>query len=552
MNARKAPAVAVPAAAVPAAAVPAAAVSAAAATAAGEPVADVSTVERSATHAGPTGQQRRVRADERFIGLDLGSTAIKGVAVSGAGDVVSTASAAMERLPNADGATFEIDPEAFIQSIFALIARLSPDPAKTLAISWVAASGNILLLDGQDQPLAPMISWLDERPLDGSIETACAAVDAKALYESVGWPLSRQFPYCRLLWLRARYPQLLERCRRICTGNDWLGYRLTGSWAIDRSTATTMYVYDQAAGSKHAGRLAQLGLAPAMFSELRESGSFLGMVQPALRDLTGLGPDTSAWLGSFDHPGAARALGIHTRDQLMLSCGTSWVGLVLLPDRARGIEAQLLIDPYESGSGGDWCGMFSLTSIGKRIDAWFDAIFQAGMGMCHELEVPAGGGRDARFEILNRLAAQTDPLGDIPILDLGALRADVTSVTALLRAFGPGASFRGLMESAAFEFRRLLGARLPFVPEIRELAMVGGPANSPAWRQIVADALGRPLGVRFASHAGAVGAALMAARGAGHQLCMREPVITIVPDGKASHALDERYQRFVSGNSTRP
>ena len=104
------------------------------------------------------GTGRQAQAGDCFIGLDLGSTAIKGVAVSAAGQIVASASTAIQRLPAADSACFEIDPEAFIISIFKLIAQLSSGSGKVRGISWVSASGNVLLLDDENMPLAPMIN----------------------------------------------------------------------------------------------------------------------------------------------------------------------------------------------------------------------------------------------------------------------------------------------------------------------------------------------------------------------------------------------------------
>lgn len=492
---------------------------------------------------------RKAQAGDIFIGLDLGSTAIKGVAISAAGQIMASATTSIQRLPAADETSFEIAPDVFIDSIFSLIAKLSAGATRIRGISWVSASGNILLLDEDNKPLAPMISWLDERPLDGSIEDDFSAIDADTVYQTVGWPLSMQFPFGRLLWLRKNKNDLLDRCSRICTGNDWLGYRLTGNWAIDRSTGTTMYVYDQVAAKPHGANLARLGLTPEYFSALHESGTSFGKIRAEASLAAGLDSGTEAVLGSFDHPGAARALGIHQPGQLLLSCGTSWVGLVVLPDRKTGIDARLLLDPYESASGGKWCGMFSLTGIGKRIDAWIDGIFNFGTEASPELARAHEAGqepeRSSLFTLMNLLASESDPCGIVPVIDLLAMKPVKPAILSLLSEYGPGPVFRGLMEGSAFAFRRMLSERWPLADSMRELYMVGGPANSIIWRQIVADAINRPLTVRFASHAGSVGAAMMAAKGTGFTLNILEPGIQVHPDAKVSLTMGERFRQFM-------
>jgi len=492
---------------------------------------------------------RLAKAEDCFIGIDLGSTAIKCVAVSGAGRIIASASTAIQRLSATDNACFEIDPEFFTQSIFRLIALISSSSGKVQGISWVSASGNLLLLDDENKPLAPMISWLDERPLDGSIEDAYMAIDSDRVYRTVGWPLSRQFPFGRLLWLKKNKMHLIANCARICTSNDWLGYQLTGNWAIDRSTGSTMYVYDQTAIMKHEGNLSSLGLKAELFTDLQESGTYFGLISTSVQNATGLDGSTKAVLGSFDHPGAARALGIHHLDQLLLSCGTSWVGLVILPDRETGLKANLLLDPYESAQGGNWCGMFSLMGIGKRIDSWFDLVFATDKNLISELERNLAVGLEVmqktKFTLMNQLVAAVDASGFIPEIDLVAMKPEKETVVILLSQCGPGAVFRGLMESAAFEFRRMLAKQWPHAGSMREISMVGGPANSLIWRQIVADTMNCTISVRFVSYAGAVGAAIMAASGTGYKLDILEPVAQTKPDKDVSRIMHERFNRFM-------
>jgi sugar (pentulose or hexulose) kinase len=125
------------------------------------------------------------------------------------------------------------------------------------------------------------------------------------------------------------------------------------------------------------------------------------------------------------------------------------------------------------------------------------------------------------------------------------MKNDAGTIGALFAVHCAGAIFRGIMESSAFEFRRLLGEKMPDPASLREIFMVGGPASSAPWRQILADTLDRTVWVRFASNAGAVGAALTAARQAGCPVSMREKAVEVVPRETAVKALDERYKRFL-------
>jgi len=76
------------------------------------------------------------------------------------------------------------------------------------------------------------------------------------------------------------------------------------------------------------------------------------------------------YLGTFDHPSAARAAGILEEGQLLLSCGTSWVCFYPLKERKQAVEAGMIVDPFLSPTGGCWAGMKSLSSISARIEGY--------------------------------------------------------------------------------------------------------------------------------------------------------------------------------------
>jgi xylulokinase len=313
---------------------------------------------------------------------------------------------------------------------------------------------------------------------------------------------------------------------------------------MDHSTATTMYLYEQAAGRKNEALIERLGLKPPMISDLLPTGSLLGRISPEARARTGLNEGTQAFLGCFDHPGAARALEIRGRRQLLMSCGTSWVGLVVLGDRGEGIARGMLVDPYESASGGGWCGMFSLAGMGKRFDSWIVEAFRQGAAL-RELDSACPAPSMEEFlRTMNRVAAAVDPLGRIPAIDLKTMKPDPETVESLLRTHSAGELFRALMESAAFEFRSLLLDKGIGLDAIDEVFLVGGPSGSIVWRQIIADTLAKPLTVRYGKTAGAAGAARIAAKASGFPLGSREPEAKIDPCPRAVDAVDARYRRF--------
>jgi xylulokinase len=402
------------------------------------------------------------------IGLDLGTTAIKGVLTEPDGAILAE-TIAETKLRTPQPGWVEIDPEQHYQNVCGVIRQLAEsadDEVTGLAIA--AAAGNTLLTDAQGQPLRPIISWMDSRS-DG-IDMAPAE-----LASITGWPCVDSFPLAHLSWLREHEPENYAAAGHIGMATDWLLYRLTGQWCLDHSTATTFHLVDQVHGCYHQPLLDRLDIPESKLSPLVDTGARIG---PLTADI-GLSTETQVIAGCFDHSAAARAAQVTAPGQLMLSCGTSWVGFLPHADRDSILEAGLLCDPFLSADGGPWAGMFSLPQLGRSIDWYIDKI-----------------GDIASF---NALAAKADSQG---------LRIDLRKARKM-----PDANFariaRAVMEGAAHLLQEKIQELKAQGMSFDRAVMVGGASRSPVWPGIVAEITGLDISVAGRS-AGARGAAMIA------------------------------------------
>jgi xylulokinase len=402
------------------------------------------------------------------IGLDLGTSAIKGVLLDPEGRILAEAIAATE-LRTPQPGWVEIDPEQHYETVCGVIRQLADSAdEEVVGLAMASAAGNTLLTDGEGRPLRPIISWMDSR--SRGIDMAPAE-----LAQITGWPCVDSFPLAHLSWLREHEPEVLDAAAHIGMLTDWLIYRLTGQWRLDFSSATAFHLVDQVGRRYHQPLLDRLGIAESKLSPLVDTGTRIG---PVTADL-GLGPQAQVVAGCFDHPGAARAAGVTEPGQLMLSCGTSWVGFLPHADRDAILDAGLLCDPFLSGDGGPWAGMFSLPQVGRSIDWYIDKV----------------GGK-ATF---NALADGADSAG---------LTIDLRESPKM-----PAANFasiaRAVMEGAAHLLRERILELKAHGMSFDQAVMVGGASRSPVWPGIVAEITGLEIRVAGRS-AGARGAALIA------------------------------------------
>ena len=286
-----------------------------------------------------------------LIGLDLGTSTIKGVLTNAAGEVLVETVAETCLLKPRDG-WVEVDPERHYRTVCHVIRELADAaPGEVAALAMAAASGNTLLTDEHGGPLAPIINWMDSRSASCP-PNAISDLTPDEVARITGWPCLDSFPLSHLAWLRENETVLFGSAAHYGMDTDWLLYRLTGLWRMDLSTATTFHLIDQVKGAYHEPLLNRLGIPESKLSRLTRPGAAVGpLTAQAARD-TGLTTQTIVVAGSFDHPAAALAAGVTRPGQLMLSCGTSWVGLLPHPDRDVILDAGLLCDPFLSAMGG--------------------------------------------------------------------------------------------------------------------------------------------------------------------------------------------------------
>ncbi len=425
-----------------------------------------------------------------LIGLDLGTSNIKGVVTDLEGTVLGTVQANTTYTRPHDRWVIA-DAEAWRDNVFRVIHRLTAQtPGPIRAMAYAAASGNTLLAMNDGTPRTPVFNWMDERCV-GDLPDALRDLTVEEVWRVTGWPCVDTFPLAHLAWLRENEPILFEQAERVCMDTDWLGHELTGQWVMDPSTATTFHLQDQLARRYHRPFLDRMGIPESKLSRLIESGVSVGAVTPQAARMTGLDPDTQIFTGCFDHPSAARGVGVLEPGQLLLSCGTSWVGFFPEPDRQKIIDASLLCDPFLSRDGGPWGAILSVPRIGPTIDAYV-----------HEAIAPNDSDPYAAF---TRLAAEVAPGAGGLTIDLRRPRQPINDTRANIA--------RAVMEGAAHLLNDRLQALRGRGFHFEQAVMVGGPTKSPLWPEIVAEITGLKLSVG-SPLAGAQGAAMLAGQGA--------------------------------------
>ncbi len=430
-----------------------------------------------------------------LIGLDIGTSSVKGVLMTTEGQIKKTVREAFTYL-KLDNGGLELDAAHYLKVCYHALKELAKH-AQDGCIKGVcasSASGNLLLLDKEHKPMTNIINWQDQRVTE-EVREILGNMDPNALYELIGWPFDHKtFPLAQACYIKKHSPALLEQCGTVCMSTEYLYATLTGQWGISTSAGTPFYLIDQKEGRYIESLLNTLGIAQSKLPPILPCGHVLGGVREEMEHICGIPAGTPLILGSFDHPSAARGAGVLKEGEMLLSCGTSWVAFFPVSSREKGTAAHMLVDPFLSPDG-CYGAMVSLPSLSEKIQYYVNRYIDAS--------------KDA-FAKLSSLCAASRP---------GANGLSINPLEepddAKIMRFSKEDIARAIMEGTVLLLKEKMNTLAAFGITAKSAVMVGGPSEDPMWISLIKEICGIFVRVVHASFAGAVGAAVIAGIGVG-------------------------------------
>ena len=204
------------------------------------------------------------------VGLDLGTSGLKAVALAPDGRAVAEAGASYPLLTPRPGWT-EQRPEDWLEAARVALRELSGKlealGAAPVALGLSGQMHGAVFLDARGDAVRPAPLWNDQRT-GGAVEEIEAAVPRADLIARTGNPAVTGFQLPKLVWLRRHEPENFARTRMVLIPKDFLGFALTGRAATEPSDASGVGALNLASREWDDGVLGALGLARALFPEV--------------------------------------------------------------------------------------------------------------------------------------------------------------------------------------------------------------------------------------------------------------------------------------------
>jgi xylulokinase len=464
------------------------------------------------------------------IGLDVGTSGVKGIVAAADGRVIATASADYPLLTPRPGWT-EQAPEAWWQASRTVLRTLRAEaPGPIEAIGLTGQMHGAVFLDADGAVIRPALLWNDQRTAAECAEIE-RRVGAERLRRIAGNPALTGFQAPKVLWLAHHEPAAYARVRHLLLPKDFVRQRLSSGLATDASDAAGTLLLDLAARDWSDEILAALAIPRAWLPRVYEGPEITGTVSGDGARATGLPEGLPVVAGGGDNAAAAVGSGVVRPGTGLVSLGTS--GVVFAPSASLGIDPAGALHAFCHAVPGQYHLMGVILSAAGSL-RWFRDLLGAAAGI-------APGAEGLFF--LPYLAGERTPH-----MDPHARAAWI----GLTLAHDRRHLVRALLEGVCFALKDslVLMQQLGVSPDF--LYAVGGGARSAFWRQILAAVLGVRLQRLAVEEGPALGAALLAAVGAGVHADVEAAVAAAVrtegqpevPDPGLGARYDALYRKF--------
>ncbi|MFC0548014.1 FGGY-family carbohydrate kinase [Kutzneria chonburiensis] len=467
-----------------------------------------------------------------YVGIDIGTSASKGVLVRSDGTVRHRAGRPHAVSTPAPG-WFEHDAEAvwwrdFVSIAQELVLAAGGEPLDGLAVSGI---GPCLLPASSDgTPLRPAILYGVDTRATAEIAELTDLFGGDEILRRGGSPLTSQAVGPKLRWLAVNEPHVWARTRMLLMASSFLVHRLTGQYVLDHHSASQCSPLYDLGRREWASDWAAV-VAPGLeLPSLVWPTEVVGQVGAAASAATGLPVGLPVTAGTIDAWAESVSVGVRAPGDVMVMYGTTMF-LVQVVDQPRPHPGLWTTSGVFPGSSTLAAGMATSGAVTDWVrglvgGSFADLVAQAA-------DVPAGS---RGLLVLPYFAGERTPLFDPSARGM---------IAGLTLSHGAPELYRAVLEGIAYGVRHNLETMTSAGGSAQRLVAVGGGTQGGLWTQIVSDVTGLPQQLTRESIGACLGNAMLAAAADGVDVAGWNPVVQTVepsPDGP----YEEFYAHYTS------
>ena len=472
-----------------------------------------------------------------FIGVDLGTSAVKLLLMDEEGKIVNIVSREYPLYFPHPGWS-EQKPEDWWEQSKEGIRELVKDVDKSqvAGISFGGQMHGLVILDENDNVIRPAILWNDGRTAKQT-DYLNTVIGKEKLSEYTANIAFAGFTAPKILWVKENEPDNFAKICKIMLPKDYLAYRLSGAFVSDYSDASGMLLMDvkNKCWSKEMAEIC--GISLEMLPELHESFDAVGTLKPEAAAELGLPETCKVVAGAGDNAAAAVGTGTVGDGMCNVSLGTS--GTVFISSSKFGVDSHNALHAFAHADG-HYHLMGCMLSAASCNKWWMDEIIRTKEYTKEQENITKLGENNVFFlpYLMGERSPHNNPdaRGTFIGLTMDTTREDMT---------------QAVLEGVAFAIRDSFEVAKSLGIQIERTKICGGGAKSPLWKKMIANILNISVDVIESEEGPGLGGAMLAAVACGEYASVEEAagkivkvIDTVEPDPVLAAKYEERYQQF--------
>lgn len=457
-------------------------------------------------------------ADKYFLGVDVGTTALKAALFDDEGNKVVHCTQEFELLkPLAN--YVEQKPELYLEvlkrCVKEVVLNSGIEKEKIVAMAMDSSAETIVFLDRNMQPLDNFYIWLDGRA-EAEADEINAYFSQDELMKNTGQiAISPIYPAAKILWFKKNRKELFEKISMMFMPDDYILWQLCGKMSSHASSWCTSYLWNLEKKEWWSEMLEFLGITKEQLPEIVETGTPVGKIDPQIAKELGVSEELLLVMGAQDQNSGA--IGVGNVIPGLFSESTGGALMVCTMSKTPVFDAEGHI-PCNYG---DYSGTYMLQggAMGGIMTRWLRDT------LCIEELRLEKEGKENAYERMDQLAGQTPPGAEGLFLlpwfgGAGDPDYDIYGrgvLYGLSLGHTKGHIIRAFMEALACNIERIIEytEKLTGVT-VTQIRSLGGGSLSKLWCQIKADITGREVvTMKNTQDAACLGAAIIAGYGYG-------------------------------------
>ena len=472
-----------------------------------------------------------------YIGIDLGTSAVKMLLMDSDGKIVNIVSREYPLYFPHPGWSEQKPEDWYAQTMDGIKALIKDvDKSQVAGISFGGQMHGLVILDKEDNVIRPAILWNDGRTTEET-DYLNNVIGKEKLSEYTANIAFAGFTAPKILWVKNKEPENFAKIAKIMLPKDYIAYKLTGIHCTDVSDASGMLLFD-VKNRKWSKEMCDIcGISETQLAKCYESYEAVGTVLPQIAAELGIPESCKVAAGAGDNAAAAVGTGTVGDNMCNISLGTS--GTIFISSKKFGVDKFNALHSFAHADG-SYHLMGCMLSAASCNKWWMDEIIGTKDYAQEQKAIEKLGENHVYFlpYLMGERSPHNNPNARATFIGMtmDTTRADMT---------------QAVLEGVAFALRDSLEVAKSLGIDLKRTKICGGGAKSPLWKKMIANILNLKVDVIESEEGPAMGGAMLAAVACGEYGSVEEIaakvvkiVDTVEPDPELVAKYEARYAQF--------